>query len=97
MQYPGLTVLDFFAVSGTTSRVCMEEIHHCIGVDKNQTSNEYFSKHLENMKKHLFQNHINLLSPWMNFLLMSSEIIVHRFKLHLNLNYIVVKLSQIYG
>lgn len=51
LSYPGSTVLDFFAGSGTTGRVCIEEGRHCIMVDKGETTTEYFSKHLENMQK----------------------------------------------
>lgn len=50
LSYPGSTVLDFFAGSGTTGRVCVEEGRHCILIDKNKTSKEFFNKQLKNMK-----------------------------------------------
>ena len=51
LSYPGSLVLDFFAGSGTTGRVCVEEGRHCILIDKNDSSRNYFEKHLENMTK----------------------------------------------
>lgn len=51
LSYPGSVVLDFFAGSGTTGRVCIEEGRHCIMVDKDVQSQEFFNKHLENMKQ----------------------------------------------
>lgn len=51
LSYPGATVLDFFAGSGTTGRVCIEEGRHCIMTDSDMQSKEYFEKHLGNMKK----------------------------------------------
>ena len=51
LSYPGSIVLDFFAGSGTTGRVCIEEGRHCILIDNNDSSKIFFNKHLENMKK----------------------------------------------
>lgn len=51
LSYPGSVVMDFFAGSGTTGRVCIEEGRHCLMVDKDSSSVGYFSKHLENMEK----------------------------------------------
>ena len=51
LSYPGSIVLDFFAGSGTTGRVCIEEGRHCILIDNNESSKIFFNKHLENMKK----------------------------------------------
>ena len=51
LSYPGSIVMDFFAGSGTTGRVCIEEGRHCLMVDKDSSSVGYFSKHLENMEK----------------------------------------------
>jgi site-specific DNA-methyltransferase (adenine-specific) len=50
LSYPGSIVLDFFAGSGTTGRVCIEEKRNSILVDNSNTSLEFFNKHLENMK-----------------------------------------------
>ncbi len=49
LSYPGSLVLDFFAGSGTTGRVCVEEHRHSILVDNDTDSTNYFKKHLENM------------------------------------------------
>ena len=49
LSYPGAVVLDFFAGSGTTGRVCIEEGRHCIMIDNDKQSQVYFKKHLENM------------------------------------------------
>jgi len=51
LSYPGSTVLDFFAGSGTTGRVCIEEGRHCILIDKGETTTDYFKKHIEKMEK----------------------------------------------
>lgn len=47
LSYPGSLVLDFFAGSGTTGRVCVEERRHCIMGDKDVQSKEFFEKHLQ--------------------------------------------------
>lgn len=54
LSYPDSIVLDFFAGSGTTGRVCIEENRNCIMCDSDMRSQEYFQKHLENMKKTKF-------------------------------------------
>lgn len=54
LSYPGSTVLDFFAGSGTTGRVCIEENRNCILCDSDEKSNIYFKKHLENMNNSPF-------------------------------------------
>ena len=51
MSPPGEIVLDFFAGSGTTGRVCIEEKRNVILVDNDSKSRKYFSKHLENMQE----------------------------------------------
>tara|TARA_Y100000589_G_C27168981_1_gene635864 strand:+ start:413 stop:1402 length:990 start_codon:yes stop_codon:yes gene_type:complete len=48
LSFEGSTVLDFFAGSGTTSRVCLEENRHSIMVDSDDSILEYFEKHLQN-------------------------------------------------
>lgn len=50
LSYPGSIVLDFFAGSGTTGRACIMEGRHCLMCDSNDTSNEYFAKHIALMK-----------------------------------------------
>lgn len=50
LSYPGSTVLDFFAGSGTVGRVCIKERRHCIMCDNDPASINYFNKHLELMR-----------------------------------------------
>lgn len=54
LSYPGAIVLDFFAGSGTTGRVCIEENRHCIMGDIDPQSKQYFSKHLQNIQDNIF-------------------------------------------
>lgn len=51
LSYPGSVVLDFFAGSGTTGRVCIEEGRHCLMCDSDKTSIAYFNKHIDLMKR----------------------------------------------
>ena len=51
LSYPGAIVLDFFAGSGTTGRVCIEEKRNCIMCDKDKQSRTFFDKHLKNMRE----------------------------------------------
>lgn len=51
LSYPDSIILDFFAGSGTTGRVCIEEKRNCIMCDKDVKSKEYFKKHIDNMNK----------------------------------------------
>lgn len=51
LSYPGSVVLDFFAGSGTTGRVCISEGRHCLMCDSSDTITDYFSKHLSLMKE----------------------------------------------
>lgn len=50
LSYEGSIVLDFFAGSGTTGRVCIEENRHSIMVDADDSLKEYFKKHLKKMR-----------------------------------------------
>ena len=62
LSYPGSIVLDFFAGSGTTGRVCMEEKRHSIMVDSDPDTKKYLRKQMENMPPILnetFQLHTN--------------------------------------
>jgi len=47
LSYPGSLVLDFFAGSGTTGRVCIEEQRHSILVDSDKMLLTYFEDHLK--------------------------------------------------
>lgn len=49
LSYEGSTVLDFFAGSGTTGRVCIEENRNSIMVDADGSLKDYFKKHREKM------------------------------------------------
>lgn len=48
LSFEGATVLDFFAGSGTTARVCIEENRHSIMVDSDRKTLDYFDKHIKN-------------------------------------------------
>lgn len=56
LSYPDSVVLDFFAGSGTTGRVCIEEKRNCIMCDKDSQSKVFFAKHINNMKNSMFSN-----------------------------------------
>src|SRR5574344_236739 len=49
LSYEGSSVLDFFAGSGTTGRVCIEENRNSIMVDADGSLKDYFKKHREKM------------------------------------------------
>jgi len=49
LSYPGSLVLDFFAGSGTTGRVCIEENRNSILVDNDPAMLDYFKKHTQSM------------------------------------------------
>lgn len=49
LSYPDSIVLDFFAGSGTTGRVCIEEKRNCILCDNDEQSRKFFAEHLRNM------------------------------------------------
>lgn len=51
LSYPGSLVLDFFAGSGTTGRVCVEHGRHSILVDSSDKIITYFQSHLDKMGK----------------------------------------------
>ena len=49
LSYPGSTVLDFFAGSGSTTRVAIEEGRHSIAADVSSTLPQFLSDQLKNM------------------------------------------------
>ena len=64
LSYPGSLVLDFFAGSGTTGRVCIEENRHSILVDNDKKTLEYFNKHLDKMKQNNnYKQHEIIINP----------------------------------
>lgn len=54
LSYEGSIVLDFFAGSGTTGRVCIEEKRHSIMVDSDIKLYDYFDKHLKQIESDMF-------------------------------------------
>ncbi len=54
LSYPNSIVLDFFAGSGTTGRVCIEEGRNSIMIDNDSKTLEYFNKHLSAITGKLF-------------------------------------------
>jgi len=48
LSYPGSTVLDFFAGSGTTTRVAIEERRHSIAADIDPSLHDYLERQLKN-------------------------------------------------
>ena len=54
LSYKGSIVLDFFAGSGTTGRVCIEEQRHSILVDSDKKLNTYFDKHIKQIESNIF-------------------------------------------
>ena len=76
LSYPGSLVLDFFAGSGTTGRVCIEEKRNSILVDNDPKTIDYLNQHLANMKKDnkLFVPDYELvMNPDLNAFLASLE------------------------
>jgi site-specific DNA-methyltransferase (adenine-specific) len=50
LSYPGSVVLDFFAGTGVTTRVCIEEGRHSIAADVEPILRTYLQQHLDQMK-----------------------------------------------
>ncbi len=47
LSFEGSIVLDFFAGSGTTGRVCIEERRHSLLVDSDKKLHGYLDKHIK--------------------------------------------------
>jgi len=56
LSYKGSTVLDFFAGSGITARVCIEEGRNSIVSDNSMDLHKYLNIHLSHMKKDMFSS-----------------------------------------
>jgi site-specific DNA-methyltransferase (adenine-specific) len=56
LSYPNSLVLDFFAGSGTTGRVCIEENRNSIMIDNDIKLIEYFNKHRADIQPDMFRN-----------------------------------------
>lgn len=54
LSYEGAVVLDFFAGSGTTGRVCIEENRHSIMVDTDPKLKSYLKQHLKQIDSIFF-------------------------------------------
>lgn len=54
LSYEGSIVLDFFAGSGTTGRVCIEEKRNSILVDSDKQLLEYLDKHIKAIESDMF-------------------------------------------
>ena len=62
LSYEGAIVLDFFAGSGTTGRVCIEEGRHSIMVDSDKKTLDYFSQHIEKKQENMFHKPYEILT-----------------------------------
>jgi site-specific DNA-methyltransferase (adenine-specific) len=54
LSFEGSIVLDFFAGSGTTGRVCIEERRHSLLVDSDNRLHDYLDKHIKQIESNLF-------------------------------------------
>ena len=54
LSFEGSIVLDFFAGSGTTGRVCIEERRHSLLVDSDNKLYGYLDKHISQIQPNLF-------------------------------------------
>lgn len=54
LSFEGSIVLDFFAGSGTTGRVCIEERRHSLLVDSDKKLNDYLDKHIGQIDSNMF-------------------------------------------
>lgn len=61
LSQEGGIVLDFFAGSGTTGRVCIEENRHSILVDSDKKLHKYLDKHIEQIDLDIFSSTFRLV------------------------------------
>ena len=61
LSQEGGIVLDFFAGSGTTGRVCIEENRHSILVDSDRKLHKYLDKHIEQIDLDIFSSAFRLV------------------------------------
>ena len=54
LSFGGSIVLDFFAGSGTTGRVCIEERRHSLLVDSDKELHSYLAKHIKQIESNMF-------------------------------------------
>jgi len=88
LSYKGSTVLDFFAGSGTTGRVCIEEQRHSILVDSDKKLNNYFDKHIKQIASNIFLPQYRILKNT-DIDLVLKEIDFENNKLSKNLEMVV--------
>ena len=62
LSYSGSIVLDFFAGSGTTGRVCIEEGRNSVLVDNDPKLNEYLQSHLSQISDDMFIKPYSILN-----------------------------------
>ena len=61
LSYEGSVVLDFFAGSGTTGRVCIEENRHSLLVDSDKKLLGYLKKHIRQIDSNIFLHPFKLV------------------------------------
>ena len=61
LSFEGSIVLDFFAGSGTTGRVCIEEQRHSLLVDSDNKLYDYLDKHISQIQPNLFMPKYHLM------------------------------------
>ena len=62
LSYPGSIVLDFFAGSGTTGRVCIEEGRNSMLVDNDPKLNKYLQSHISQISGDMFIKPYSILN-----------------------------------
>ena len=62
LSFEGSIVLDFFAGSGTTGRVCIEERRHSLLVDTDNKLHCYLNQHIGQIKSNLFLPEYTLIT-----------------------------------
>jgi site-specific DNA-methyltransferase (adenine-specific) len=64
LSFEGSIVLDFFAGSGTTGRVCIEERRHSLLVDTDNQLHYFLNQHIEQIKSNLFLPKYTLMTDY---------------------------------
>jgi len=61
LSFKDSIVLDFFAGSGTTGRVCIEEGRHSILIDIDSKLNDYLEKHINQINTNLLLSNYTIM------------------------------------
>lgn len=61
LSFEGSIVLDFFAGSGTTGRICIEERRHSLLVDSDKNLYAYLDKHIKQIESNMFPLEYSLM------------------------------------